>query len=138
MKNVKTLGIALGLTFALGAPMVASSSALADGEKLFKRCAACHSLEEGKKKVGPSLFGIVGRKAGTVDGYKYSDINKQASEAGLVWTKENLVAYLEDPQKFLVAYVEAAGMEPKKKTKMSFKLRKEDQRVGVVDYLAAQ
>ncbi|MEP4476522.1 MAG: c-type cytochrome, partial [Lentilitoribacter sp.] len=62
---------------ALGALLAISTQAMAEGdvakgEKVFKKCAACHTLEEGKNKVGPSLYGVFGRAAGTLEDYKYS------------------------------------------------------------------
>jgi cytochrome c len=66
------------------------------GEKSFNKCAACHSKEAGKNGLGPSLHGIVGRKAGTVADYTYSPANKAS---GKIWTDAELSAYLENPRK---------------------------------------
>jgi cytochrome c len=67
-----------------------------DGAKLFKgNCGVCHTDEPGKNKIGPSLFGVVGRKAGTAPGYRYSDAMKNS---GIVWTPEALDKYLTDPR----------------------------------------
>ncbi|WP_284419533.1 MULTISPECIES: c-type cytochrome [unclassified Bradyrhizobium] len=69
------------------------------GEAQFKKfCAMCHSLEPGRNKLGPSLFGVLDRKAGTVAGFNYSSANRAS---GLVWTRETLDAYLADPQKMV-------------------------------------
>ncbi len=69
------------------------------GEAVFKRnCAICHSLDPGKNKVGPSLAGVVGRRAGSVPDFNYSSANKAS---GIVWTKEKLDEYLTDPQKMV-------------------------------------
>lgn len=132
-----TIGLALFGAIVMSAPAAQAAGDAANGEKLFKRCVACHTLEAGKNKVGPSLHGIIGRTAGTAEGYKYSDINTAASEAGLVWTEENIVTYLEDPQAFLEAFVTGTGasLPSNKRTKMAFKLRKLDQREDVVAYL---
>ena len=72
---------------ALGALLAISTQAMAEGdvakgEKVFKKCAACHTFEEGKNKVGPSLYGVFGRAAGTLEDYKYS---KAMIGFGIVW-----------------------------------------------------
>lgn len=90
------VGIVAALTlFAAGAPARAADPA-ADGEKAFKKyCAACHTVEEGKNRVGPSLHGVVGRTAGSVAGFAYSAANKGS---GITWTEEKLEPYLTNPQ----------------------------------------
>ncbi len=66
------------------------------GQKVFKQqCGLCHDVAQGKNRVGPSLFGVVGRKAGTIDGYRYSDANKNS---GLNWDPATLDKYLADPR----------------------------------------
>lgn len=70
------------------------------GKKVFRKCSACHAVgPKAKNKIGPILNGIVGRKAGTVAGYKYSNANKIAGDKGLVWTEVVLLDYLVDPRK---------------------------------------
>lgn len=59
-------------------------------------CAECHSVKEGKNKKGPSLFGIVGKKAAMMPDFKYSDPMK---ESGIVWTREKLQAYITNPKR---------------------------------------
>lgn len=94
------------------------------GERVFKRCISCHSLEPGKKKpTGPNLFGIVGRQAGADPDYRYSAAMKAAGEGGLIWTEENLGDYLADPR----------GYVPK--SKMLIKLPKEQDRLDVIAHL---
>lgn len=94
---------------------------LAAGEKVYKKCRACHKLEEGKNGVGPSLAGIVGADIGGVDGFKYS---KALSEMDGVWDAANLDAFLAKPKDF------APG------TKMAFPgLKKEEDRAAVILYL---
>jgi cytochrome c len=107
---------------------LAASPALAQdakkGKRVFKRCAACHNVDTDKNKVGPHLMGIIGRKAGAVDGFKYSSALMKKAEEGLEWTKENLDTYLESPKKFIP------------RGKMAFAgLRKEDDRANVIAYL---
>ena len=65
------------------------------GQKVFRKCGACHSLEPGRNMIGPSLGGIIGRKAGTEQGFTYSSAMKQAN---ITWTPETLATYLADPQ----------------------------------------
>lgn len=68
------------------------------GERVFAQCKACHVVEPGVNRVGPSLHGVVGRKAGTVPGYNYSKANK---ESGFTWSEEQLFRYLEAPQRVI-------------------------------------
>jgi cytochrome c len=109
--------------------LLAASSAQAQdaaaGEKVFKKCMACHAVGEGAaNKVGPELNGIVGRTAGTVEGFSYSQGMKDAGASGLVWTEENLSKYLENPK----------GTIPG--NKMAFAgLKKEDERANVIAFL---
>jgi len=70
----------------------------AAGRLVFRKCQACHSMESGKIILGPSLAGIIGRKAGSEAAYSYSPAMKQA---GIVWDAKTLDAYLSDPQKFI-------------------------------------
>lgn len=108
---------------------------VAAGEKVFKKCVSCHTIEAGKTKAtGPNLLGVVGRKAGTAD-YKYSDALVQAGEGGLAWSPETLDPYIADPKEFLAAQL---GIDKSKvKNKMAFKLTKDDQRADVIAYLAS-
>ena len=92
------------------------------GEKVFKKCAACHSIVKGgKNNIGPALYNVVGRKVGAVDNYKYS---KALSAHGKEWSFEELNGYLIKPAKWI------------KGTKMAFAgLRKEKDRASVILYL---
>lgn len=69
---------------------------VAAGREMFRVCQACHSLDPGHNLIGPSLAGVIGRKAGTVPGFDYSDAMKQAH---ITWDAKSLDAYLADPQK---------------------------------------
>tara|TARA_B100000900_G_scaffold233170_1_gene197969 strand:+ start:208 stop:750 length:543 start_codon:yes stop_codon:yes gene_type:complete len=95
---------------------------LETGEKVFKKCAACHSIVKGgKNNIGPALYNVVGRKVGAVSDYKYS---KALSSYGKEWTFEELNGYLIKPAKWI------------KGTKMAFAgLRKEKDRASVIKYL---
>jgi cytochrome c len=80
--------------------MAGVSSALAQdvaaGETSFKKCLACHSIGEGaKNKVGPVLNGLDGRHSGSVEGFSYSDANKNS---GITWNKEQFLDYIKDPK----------------------------------------
>lgn len=66
------------------------------GEKAFAACRTCHAVVPGQNRVGPSLHGVVGRTAGSVEGYKYTAANKNS---GITWTEEKLFQYLEKPQR---------------------------------------
>ena len=68
----------------------------AKGETVFVQCKTCHVTDAGQNRIGPSLHNIVGRKAGTVEGYQYSAANKNS---GITWSKEKLFQYLEKPQR---------------------------------------
>jgi cytochrome c2 len=68
------------------------------GAQIFNRCKVCHSLAAGQNRVGPSLYGLFGRKAGTVPGYDYSAAMRQA---GVTWDEQTLARYLADPNKFV-------------------------------------
>ncbi len=70
----------------------------AKGEKLFAQCKACHVAEAGKNRVGPSLWAVVGRTAGSITGFNYSKANK---ESGVTWSEDVLFTYLEAPAKFM-------------------------------------
>lgn len=68
------------------------------GKTVFVQCKTCHLMEEGKNGVGPALYGVVGRAAGTIEGFNYSDANKNS---GLTWTPEILFEYLESPRDYM-------------------------------------
>ncbi|MDU9005519.1 c-type cytochrome [Sedimentitalea todarodis] len=97
----------------------------AKGEKVFKKCKACHQIgEAAKNRTGPILTAVVGNPAGAVDGFKYSQPLKERAENGLVWTEEELVAFLAKPKAYM------------KGTKMSFAgLSKQDDLAAIVEYL---
>ena len=95
---------------------------LAHGEKVFKKCTACHMIAaDGKNKIGPNLWGVIGRTAGAIDDYNYSKAMKAYAKE---WTFEEMNSYLIKPQ----AYI--------KGTKMAFAgLRKEKDRASVILYM---
>src|SRR5688500_2718304 len=69
------------------------------GATVFKKCMVCHTIEGTAKKLGPSLQGIVGRKAASVEGYKYSDAMLAKAAEGVIWDEATLAVYLPDPKK---------------------------------------
>ncbi len=134
MKNLLTASLAV---MALAAPAFAEGDAAA-GEKTFKKCKACHMIvsPEGETifkggKTGPNLYGIIGRAAGAVEGFKYGNSLKEAGEAGLIWDETNIAAYMADPKGYLKEHLD----DPKAKSKMSFKLKKGGEDVAA--YLAS-
>jgi len=75
---------------------VAMAQDVANGEDVFKKCRACHAIGAGAKNlVGPQLNGIIGRKAGTVEGFPYSDANKNS---GVTWDEATFLKYIKDPK----------------------------------------
>lgn len=90
-----------------------------DGAKVYRKCKACHEVSSDKNKVGPHQVGIIGRPAGVVDGFKYSDA---MANSGLVWDVATLQEYLKNPKGFL------------KGTKMAFAGLKKDKDLTSVIY----
>ncbi|MFO0293733.1 MAG: c-type cytochrome [Rhodospirillales bacterium] len=118
--------IAVGLTtmgICLGMASPAAASDPAAGEQVFKRlCSSCHiATAEGRRGVGPSLWNIVGRKSGTIEGFRYSTANQNAN---IVWTPEILDKYLTNPRAVVPG------------TTMAFAgIRNDAERANVIAYL---
>ena len=114
--------IALTLMMALSLSAAAQAGDIAKGEKIFKKCKACHVVDKEKNKTGPHLVGLFGRQAGSVESFK--KYSKAMRESGIVWNAETLDGYLENPKKYL------------KGGKMAFAgLKKEKDRQNIIAYL---
>jgi cytochrome c len=101
------------------------------GAAIFQQCQMCHTAEKGVNKVGPSLYGVVGRPAGSIASFDYSDAMKAASAKGLVWSEDQIVKYLANPHEFFVEYLG----DKHARNKMTFFLTNEQDRQDVIAYL---
>ena len=91
------------------AGLPASAQDASKGEAVFKRCRACHAIgPAAQNKAGPALTGVVGRKAGAVPGFNYSNAMKDAGSSGIVWTEQALEQFLASPETFVPNNVMAA------------------------------
>lgn len=109
--------------------MIAAASAWADGDaakgkRVFAKCKTCHEVETEKNKIGPTLKGIFGRKAGTVPGFKYSSAMQ---DSNVVWDEKTIDQYIADPKKFI----------PGNKMVLA-PIKSEDQREDVIAYIKEQ
>lgn len=107
------------LTAAVATPALAEGDP-ANGEKVFRRCKACHVIDAETNRLGPHLVGAYGRKAGAVEGYAYSS---GLADADFVWDESMLDPWLEDPRAMIPG------------TKMVLKLSKPEDRADVIAYL---
>jgi cytochrome c len=96
--KIKIILAALGL---IGLSTASYSQDAEKGAVVFKKCMVCHTIDDTTKKIGPSLKGLVGRKAASVEGYKYSDAMLAKAAEGVIWDEATLAAYLPDPKKFV-------------------------------------
>ena len=119
MTAVAALGLLAAPAFAEGDPD--------KGEKGFNKCKSCHMVVSDAGdviikggKTGPNLWGVVGRTAGSVEGFNYGDDIVAAGEQGLAWDAESFAAYTADPKGFLREYLD----DSKAKSKRSFRLKK--------------
>ncbi|MBB3147226.1 cytochrome c [Phyllobacterium trifolii] len=90
--------LALAIVSLLAINSTSHAQDITAGATVFKKCAACHSVEEGQNKVGPSLHKVIGRTAGTLAGYQYSQAMKAAGAGGLVWDEATIEDYLVAPK----------------------------------------
>ena len=133
------------VTAALAASVVvlpASYAAAQDvtkGEQIFNQCKLCHRIGDGAKNlIGPVLNNVIGRPAGTYEGFNYSPLMKAAGQNGLVWSEDLIVQYIADPNAFLKKFLTDKGKADLATTNslMTFKLIDEQQRKDVVAYEA--
>ena len=125
MKIIKVLLLLFGAIQVLGAtPAIAGGDAVR-GKKVFNKCKACHSIKAGKHKIGPSLAGVINRKAGTAKGFKRY---KGLKGADWTWDEATLDEYLTNPKKFVKS-------RNKRKSAMILKLKKKRDRDDVIAYL---
>jgi cytochrome c len=80
------------------------------GQTVFKICSQCHSAAQGKNMTGPSLYGIVGRPAGSIPGFRYSEANRKS---GITWSEQEMYVYLENPKKKVPGTIMAFAGLPK-------------------------
>ncbi len=134
MTPIRTLAILAALGAAT--PALAEGD-VAKGEKLFKKCKACHMIVNGDEvifkggKTGPNLYGVVGRAAASIEGFKYGKSLAAAGEAGLVWDEEQIAKYVTDPKAYLKEILDDGGA----KSSMSFRLKKGGEDIAA--YLAS-
>ncbi|NQW11475.1 MAG: cytochrome c family protein [Alphaproteobacteria bacterium] len=123
--RILLVGAALAVSLLSVGPALAAGDA-AKGKKVFAKCRACHKVDKPKNGVGPTLNGLFGRTAGTVEKYKYSKAMKAKGEEGLVWSEEILAEYIVKPQTYV------------KGTKMTFRgLKKPEDIQNLIAYLKA-
>jgi cytochrome c len=110
--TIHTKNAILTAAFAMLSAGAVQAADPALGEAEWRQCRSCHMISSDAGgliqrggRVGPNLYAIVGRPAGVADGFRYSAELVEAGQAGLVWTRENFVAYIQDPSGFMSAYL---------------------------------
>jgi cytochrome c len=120
---MKSAALAAVTAFLALTAVPAQAADPAEGEKIFRRfCTACHiTTAEGPKRLGPTLAGLIGRKSGSVEGFRYSEANKKAD---ITWSAQTLDPYLKDPKAVIPGTIMAfAGV------------KKDDERENLISYL---
>jgi cytochrome c len=139
--SIKTLLAATAIVAA--APALAQDAPKGDpakGEAAFNQCQTCHVVADADgnvlagraSKQGPNLYGVIGRQAGTYEGFRYGDDLIAAGEKGLVWDEEQFTAYVKDPTKFLRSYLD----DRRARGNMAFRVSKEEQAHDLYAFLA--
>lgn len=133
------VGAAMAL---MAAPAWAQSAGDAEaGAEAFSQCQTCHVVEDADGNVlagrnarqGPNLYNIVGRQAGSVEGFRYRPSLVEAGEQGLVWTEEALTAYLQDPN----AYLREVLDSNRARSGMAYRVRSEEEAADLAAFLAS-
>jgi cytochrome c len=136
---MKLMITALAVSTLAGGMAFAQGDAAA-GEKVFNQCQTCHVVADaegnvlaGKNaKTGPNLYGVIGRPAASYEGFKYGTGIIEAKEKGLVWDEAQLAVYVQDP----TAFLEEFTGDSKARSKMVYKVRKEEDAANVAAFLA--
>jgi len=96
---MRRLTLAMAVTLAMAPLAAAQAQDATAGARVFNTCRACHTINEGGRAgVGPNLWGIVGRRAASVEGFRYSANFRTLGEAGHIWTEENIRRYITNPK----------------------------------------
>lgn len=134
------LNLALLAVLATAAAPAFAAGDATKGEAVFHQCQTCHTVadKDGKvlagkgAKIGPNLYGVFGRTAGTYEGFAYGDALKAAGAGGLVWDEANFVQYVQNP----VAFLKDQTKNPAAVAKMAFKVKDEATAEDVYAYLS--
>jgi cytochrome c len=143
MRRISGTGLGAATLAFLASIALQTSVAIAqgnaeEGKDVFRKCGSCHKIgPDAKNSTGPLLNGVIGRQAGTAEGYAYSELNSAAGKNGLVWTDALVLQYLADPTPFLKKFLTDKGQPALAEgaTKMVFKLPDEADRQNVIAYL---
>ena len=140
---MKTFLTTTALTIGLALPAFAAGDIVGDadaGAKVFNRCKACHSIKDDSGnyvvrggQIGPNLYGVVGRKMGAQDGFKYSKVMQDAADKGMAWNESEFLQYVQNPTKYLQ---EVSG-DSSGRSRMTYMLKKEEDAQNVWAYLAS-
>jgi len=130
--------LALLAVLAMASTPAFAAGDAANGEKDFKQCQTCHAVIDdtgavlaGKGKIGPNLYGVFGRQAGSLEGFKYGESIIAAGATGMIWDESHFIAYVQDPAKYLQTHLD----DKKAKSKMAFKVKDAEAAADLYAYL---